>query len=177
MPPLSSQLPLWAVADSDDVLRPGRGETVPSRRQDLSESAILCALPDCPNPREGSWRWNQRFCCKAHRRENWELENRLRVKRGPAFHTPRHVLPFEEQGAGERQAQSQDARVLAWMRAHPGRHIPPDVHAGLEAENVWILEKSVRRALTNLTARGELVHHTTDRRPGPFGMNSTWEKG
>jgi hypothetical protein len=34
---------------------------------------------------------------------------------------------------------------------------------------------SVRRALTNLTNRGLLIHHKADRRPGPFGAKeSTW---
>jgi hypothetical protein len=53
----------------------------------------------------------------------------------------------------------------------PVRWTPSELHMVFPQ---WPIT-SVRRALTNLTTRGLLTHHTADRRPGPFGAKeSTW---
>lgn len=90
----------------------------------------------------------------------------------PSFHAQHCHMPVEEAQAGERRALGQDAAILAWMRAHPGRHTPPEVAAAFPQ---WPLT-SVRRSLSNSTRRGFLRHCRADRRPGVFGaLNSTWE--
>lgn len=81
---------------------------------------------------------------------------------------------------GERAAQRQEDMILGWFRqceeAVPGaraRWTPSDVHSE-HPFRYWPIT-SVRRALTNLTTRGLLLHHRTDRRPGPYGAKeSTW---
>jgi hypothetical protein len=89
-----------------------------------------------------------------------------------SFHVRSHVTA-EEAIAGEANAQSQEEQILVWMRAHPGRHTPPEVKEGMGIP--WPLT-SVRRALTNLTAAFELRHWPADRREGIYGAkNSTWE--
>jgi len=89
-----------------------------------------------------------------------------------SFHVRSHVT-VQEALEGERRAQSQDEAVLAWMRAHPGRWMPCEVHAGLGTAAPLT---SIRRALTDLTKAGRLQHWPADRRPGVFGaLNSTWE--
>ena len=79
--------------------------------------------------------------------------------------------------AGEARAGRQERRVLAWMRAEPraSRWTPTDVWRALGGDDGFGPKTSVRRALTNLTARGLLVHHREDRRPGPHGAReSCW---
>ena len=89
-----------------------------------------------------------------------------------SFHVRSHI-PAHEALQGEQRAQTQEDLVLAWMKAHPGRHTPPEVLAGLGVN--WPLT-SVRRALTDLTAAFELRHWRGDRREGIYGsLNSTWE--
>lgn len=88
------------------------------------------------------------------------------------YHVRSHV-PADEALHGEMRAATQEAAVLAWMKAHAGRWTPPQVRDGLGV--AWPLT-SVRRAMTNLTAAFELRHWPADRRPGAYGVpNSTWE--
>jgi hypothetical protein len=89
-----------------------------------------------------------------------------------SFHARAHV-PVAEALAGEANAQTQEDQVLAWMKAHPGRHTPPEVLAGLGTKAPLT---SIRRCLSDLTAAFELRHWPADRRPGIYGAkNSTWE--
>lgn len=99
-----------------------------------------------------------------------------------SFHVRSHILP-EEALVGERRAQRQDALILAVFRARPGQHLTPwEVFAILAEERICNGRKgaaplitSVRRGITNLTARELLIHHDKDRRPGPCGAKeSTW---
>lgn len=101
-----------------------------------------------------------------------------------AFHVRSHVR-VEEQQAGEAAARRGDARVLDYFRANPGRRFAPsDVHqylaefCGTGGDDIAPrapLLTSVRRSISNLTARGLLVHYPADRRPGPHGAReSTW---
>lgn len=90
---------------------------------------------------------------------------------------PRLESP-DEALAGEARAQRQEAVLLEWFRAGDLlaaglRWTPSEIH-NRPAFRTWPLT-SVRRALTNLTARGYLVHHKADRRQGPRGAReSTW---
>lgn len=98
----------------------------------------------------------------------------------PRHHVRSHQT-VEEAALGEERAEKQETAILNWFVAFrnvtagagaiPGRHTPSEVAAMFPA---WPVT-SVRRALTNLTARGKLVHYPADRRPGPYGANeSTW---
>jgi hypothetical protein len=87
------------------------------------------------------------------------------------FHARAH-MPLAEQQAGEARAKDQEARVLRFFHAYaPNRATPWDV-----AEAVGLPITSARRACTNLTKAGLLVHHRTDRRrAGPYGaLSATW---
>lgn len=90
-------------------------------------------------------------------------------------HHVRSHQPAEEAVAAEHRAKGQAAEILAWLDARPGRRFTPsEVHAALGG-NAWGPINSVRRSLTNLTTMGDLVHHPTDRRAGPWGApESTW---
>ncbi len=93
----------------------------------------------------------------------------------PRFHTRGEPMGPAEALAGERRAQRQDARILAWFRAHPGRWTPSEVHAAEDLLDLNCPLTSTRRAITNLTRAGQLRHYPTDRKPGPFGAKeSTW---
>lgn len=85
---------------------------------------------------------------------------------------PRLESPSEAL-AGDERAVRQEEALLAWFRLEPGRRFTPsEVHelAGLRCPLT-----SIRRALTNLTDRCDLVHHREDRRVGPYGAReSTW---
>ena len=74
---------------------------------------------------------------------------------------------------GEARAVRQEETLLAWFRLRPGRRFTPsEVHAlaGLRCELT-----SVRRALTNLSDAGLLVHYERDRVPSPRGgRESKW---
>jgi hypothetical protein len=75
---------------------------------------------------------------------------------------------------GERKAQRQEDLVLEWFRAHPGARVTPSELKRWEIAARWPLT-SVRRALSNLTHAGYLVHYKAERRPGPYGANeSCW---
>lgn len=95
-----------------------------------------------------------------------------------SFHIRSAVTPAEAL-EGDARAHGQDERVLRVFRESPrsARYTPSEVHAALVLEMAAAapLLTSVRRSLTNLTNRGELVHHPEDRRPGPRGAReSTW---
>lgn len=79
----------------------------------------------------------------------------------------------EEALAGEARAMSQEQALLEWFRQLPGRRFTAsEVHGRSGAKGPLT---STRRALTNLAKRGEILHHRTDRRPGPFGAReSLW---
>jgi len=85
-------------------------------------------------------------------------------------------VPAAEALALEARAMRQDTRVLAVFR--PGRTLTPSqVHGYLcdECGAPAPLLTSIRRALTNLTRRGLLVHYPRERRDGPRGSTeSTW---
>lgn len=88
---------------------------------------------------------------------------------------PSHV-PVQEAFARDAAAARQNAAILEWFRVRDlcnpcPRWTPSEVHAEFPQ---WPLT-SIRRALSTMTARGLLVHHPTDRRPGPMGaMQSVW---
>lgn len=93
----------------------------------------------------------------------------------PATISSYHVrseTPLAEALAGEARCRTQEAILLAWLRAQPGkRFTPSEVHASFDH---WPLT-SCRRALTNLAKRGDLIHHAKERRPGPYGSpESVW---
>jgi hypothetical protein len=75
--------------------------------------------------------------------------------------------------AGEKRAAGQEGAILAWFEDLPAgaRKTPWEV-----AEALGLCINSVRRALSNMVDRGELVDHRGDRRPsGPYGQRSrTW---
>lgn len=87
-----------------------------------------------------------------------------------SFHIQSHVSVAEAL-EGERRAAGQEADVLCFFQTNPGRWMPSQVHREFPG---WPIT-SVRRALTNLTAAGKLIHHTSDRRMGPHGSKeSVW---
>ena len=92
-----------------------------------------------------------------------------------AFHVRSHTTLHEAQ-AGEERAKRGDAAVLALFR--PGQRLTPSQVHGLfldECGPPAPLLTSVRRAITNLTDRGLLIHYPADRRMGPHGAReSTW---
>lgn len=88
-----------------------------------------------------------------------------------AFHAQAHITAAEA-AAGEARAQTQQAEILEHFRSRDRRLTPSEVWR--EMGQRWPLT-SVRRAITNLAAAGELVHHQGDRRPGLYGaMEGTW---
>ena len=94
---------------------------------------------------------------------------RQRRKAGLRSFHPRLESPAEAL-AGEERAGRQEARVLDWLRAHPGRHTPSVVADALGLQLV-----SCRRALTNLADAGDITHHERDRVRSPRGgMESKW---
>ena len=89
-----------------------------------------------------------------------------------SFH-PNEGQPLAEALAGEERARSQEVCILEWMRRQPvgARLAPSDVH---EAFDWWPIT-SIRRALSNLTKKGHLVHFPKERVDGPLGSKeSTW---
>ena len=108
-----------------------------------------------------------------------QLDDAPRERRASAvssFH-PR-LENVTEAMAGEARAQRQEEAVLWWFQACdkviPGvRWTPSAVHEE-QSFRMWPIT-SVRRALTNLTTKGLLVHHRTDREVGPLGSKeSKW---
>lgn len=104
-----------------------------------------------------------------------------------SFHVRSHVTAPEAAG-GEERARLQDSRVLQLFREVAKDADAEDPTAGKRLTPSQVLVSwrivygghsppitSIRRAITNLTARGLLVHYAGDRRPGPHGaMESTW---
>jgi hypothetical protein len=91
-----------------------------------------------------------------------------------SYHVRSHQTALEA-AVGEAKAQTQNETILAWMRAHRGRHTPSAVHTALSADHPWPLT-SIRRGLTDMARAGLLRHWPADRRPGAYGaLNSTWE--
>lgn len=92
-----------------------------------------------------------------------------------SFHVRSHMTA-EEALEGERRANRQEALVLAYLRSRPPglRVTPSALWSALGGEAFGPLT-SLRRALTNLTVRGVLVHHQQERRVGPYGSKeSCW---
>lgn len=104
-----------------------------------------------------------------------ELDPAPKAKRTSAlraFHSNAST-GVQEALRGEEKAQTQNESVLAWMRAHRGRHTPAAVWEGLGQPCPLT---SIRRGLSDMTKRGLLRHWPGDRRPGLYGAaNSTWE--
>lgn len=96
-----------------------------------------------------------------------------RVPRRRSYHVRSHQT-VPEVREGEERALRQEEAILVYLQMHArvqGRWTPSEVAAVFPH---WPVT-SVRRALTNLTARGHLRHWPADRRPGPYGrMESTW---
>lgn len=99
----------------------------------------------------------------------------------PSFHDRDKLpTPEPERVRANAKASAQEAAILAWVKRRAewasknnesDRVTPWDVAAAFPGSVIT----SVRRALTNLTKREQLVHHPRDRRPGPYGPTSgTW---
>lgn len=94
----------------------------------------------------------------------------------PATISSYHVrseTPLAEALAGEQRARTQEVVILEWFRQQPAGWVfaPSDVH---EAFDFWPIT-SIRRALTNLTTKRQLVHYPRQRVDGPMGAKeSTW---
>lgn len=81
------------------------------------------------------------------------------------------VSAAAEIAAGERRANAQEAAVLEFFRANPGRWTPSEVCGRVGG----MLLTSARRSLTTMTYRG-VLRCTSERRPGPFGRpEHCWE--
>jgi Fe2+ or Zn2+ uptake regulation protein len=94
-----------------------------------------------------------------------------------SYHISSPATSLQEALAGEKRARGQEALVLALFQALDGEHLTPsEVCNKINQGRIKpILLWSVRRAITNLTTRGLLVHHKHDRRPGPYtSLQSTW---
>lgn len=90
-----------------------------------------------------------------------------------SYHVRSHQTAAEVQ-AGEANANRQEDTVLGWFKTHPAVRVTPSEFWRWEVVAKWPLT-SVRRALSNLTRQGWLVHYRADRRPGLYGANeSTW---
>lgn len=101
-----------------------------------------------------------------------EQPRRRRAEARSSFHVRSHVTAEEAAGGEERTARQEDA-IVEWFRARPrgSRSTPSEVHAAFPR---WPIT-SIRRALTNATRAGLLIHYPGYRRRGPHGaMESTW---
>jgi hypothetical protein len=97
---------------------------------------------------------------------------RRRAGARSSFHVRSHVTA-EEAAAGEARALGQEAAILGdFLIWGPlARVTPSELHRYFPDLPIT----SIRRALTNLTKRGRLIHYKADRRPGPHGAaESTW---
>lgn len=101
----------------------------------------------------------------------------------PQFHVRDH-MPVEQVQAGEVRVRNQNALVLEYFLARPGKRMTPfEVHQDLagpqhraDGRERWPLT-STRRAITDLTKLGHLQKHLAkaDSRMGGFGdPNHTW---
>lgn len=88
-----------------------------------------------------------------------------------SFHVQSHVT-VPEALAGEKKAKRQEDAILDYFRLRPVQRFTPSEVAAQFPQ--WPLT-SVRRAMTNLSKAGALVHYPADRRPGPYGAaESSW---
>lgn len=107
------------------------------------------------------------------------LEDQPRQPREGAlrsFHAQHVHMTVEEAKAGEKRASRQEIAVLAHFRSLPAgtRLTPSELWKAMGGEAFWPVT-SCRRALTNATQRGDLVHHKADRIEGPWGaLESKW---
>ncbi len=77
-------------------------------------------------------------------------------------------LTREQMAGAIKVAEQQEEVVLAIFRAHRVAKSPSQIHAiGEQEGRKWLLT-SVRRAITNLTNAGILVH-MREHRDGPYG--------
>lgn len=93
-----------------------------------------------------------------------------------SFHVQGGHVTVQEALAGEKRAGKQERAVLAYFQAAPPglRLTPSGLWSALGGTSFGPLT-SVRRSLTNLTGRGLLVHHKSDRRPGLYGaLEGCW---
>lgn len=97
------------------------------------------------------------------------------IKPKVSFHV-RSSMTVDEVLGGEESAEGQEDVLLKFFLLYSRegeRWTPSEIHARPQFQR-WPVT-SVRRALTDLTKAGQLVHHQSDRRPGPYGANeSTW---
>lgn len=93
-------------------------------------------------------------------------------KRSRAYHVHGGHATAEEHAAGTARAETQMDRVVTFFRERKGERFTPwQVSAALGIHIV-----SCRRAISNATRDGLLLHHRADRRPGPMGEKcGTWE--
>jgi len=77
----------------------------------------------------------------------------------------------------EEKAASQNDRILAFFKAHPGQAFTPaEVWKALDPDGISPIT-SYRRSITNLTKRGLLIHlkEEKDKKNGIYGRsNDTW---
>lgn len=91
-----------------------------------------------------------------------------------SFHVRSHVTAIEAQ-EGEARAKRQEDVILALFQRLRCRLTPSEVWFDDCCWNRGWPLTSVRRALSNLTRRGLLIHYKADRRPGPMGSKeSAW---
>lgn len=94
-------------------------------------------------------------------------------------HHVRAHQPADEALAGEQRAIRQEEVLVAWFEVqsyvlHDVRFTPSQVWKMLGEGLGWPLT-STRRAMTNATNAGLLVHHQDDRREGLYGAREgTW---
>lgn len=108
-----------------------------------------------------------------------------------SYHSRGSRTSAAERAHGEAKAHEQEALILAWFRANPGRWSPSQVHERVSpvvegymeiSGHAWPIT-SVRRALTNLSDRDRYPHSlrpplrkTEARVDGPMGRKEhLWE--
>lgn len=84
----------------------------------------------------------------------------------PSFHNTIR-LTGEALTTAERKAENQEDEILIFFQSHTGMYTPAEV---AEHFPMWPIT-SVRRSITNLTTRGELVK-THVKRKGAYGMET-----
>lgn len=96
------------------------------------------------------------------------------MKRARPYYYDTTPMSRDEAIRSVRTARRQEEAVLAFFRAAPaGRFAPSQVMAACERQGKrWPLT-SIRRAITNLTSAGALVHLHDMTRPGLYGKPET----
>lgn len=170
----------------------GSSPVVANERPSGCVATHPCANPACGSEAKRKRRWG-RFCSPRCRVAAWDAAHprqQLPLQLEPApkaprtgalrsFHAQSHVS-VPEALVGEKRAARQEDAILEFLRYHDDqgggfhtRWTPSELHACVEFSS-WPVT-SVRRALTNLTAKGLLQHFPAHRRPGPYGAKeSTW---